>query len=73
MPNRSTMVERTIGAAKLDVGIWVLVAGFIGLRQALDLGNLKTLITAVLGWLALVLAFAIPAAILAGMGAALGS
>lgn len=58
---------------RFAVGIWVLVAGFIGLRQALDLGNLKTLITAVLGWLALVLVFAIPAAILAGMGAALGS
>ncbi len=54
---------------RFAVGIWVLVAGFIGLRQALDFGNLKTLFTAVLGWLALVLVFAIPAAILGGTGA----
>lgn len=58
---------------RFAVGIWVLVAGFIGLRQALDLGNLKTLFTAVLGWLALVLVFAIPIALLAGLGGAVAS
>jgi hypothetical protein len=47
----------------LVVGLWVLVAGFIGLRQALDLGNLKTFVTAFLGWLAL----AIPMALLGGL------
>lgn len=52
------------GAVRLVVSVWVLVAGFIGLRQALDLGNWKTFFTVVLGWLALV----IPMAILAGLG-----
>lgn len=61
------------GIIRFAVGIWVLVAGFIGLRQALDLGNVKTLITAVLGWLAFVLVIAVPLAILGGLGAALGS
>jgi len=61
------------GVIRFAVGIWVLVAGFIGLRQALDLGNVKTLITAVLGWLAFVLVIAVPLAILGGLGAALGS
>lgn len=51
------------GLVRLAVGIWILVAGFIGLRQALDLGNLKTFFTAVLGWLALV----VPMALLAGL------
>lgn len=43
------------GLVQLGVGLWVLVAGFIGLRQALDLDNRKTLLTVVLGWVALVL------------------
>ncbi len=32
-------------------GIWALVAGFVGIRQGLDLDNVKTLITVVLSWL----------------------
>lgn len=59
------------GLIRFAVGIWVLVAGFIGLRQALDLGNVKTLITAVLGWVAMVLVFAIPMALMAGLGGAM--
>lgn len=51
------------GIVRFAVGVWILVAGFIGLRQALDIGNLKTLLTAFLGWLAL----AVPMALLAGM------
>jgi hypothetical protein len=46
------------------VGIWVLVAGIIAIRQACDFGTGKAILTAVLGWLAIM----IPAAILAGMG-----
>lgn len=53
------------GIIRFAVGIWILVAGFIGLREALDIGNLKTALTAVLGWFAL----AIPMALLAGLGA----
>ena len=33
------------------VGLWMLVTAFIGLRQALDLGNGKTFATVVVGWL----------------------
>lgn len=31
--------------------IWALVAGFIAIRQGLDLDNVKTLVTVVLSWL----------------------
>jgi len=31
-------------------GIWALVAGFIGVREALDLDTTKTLITVIVGW-----------------------
>jgi hypothetical protein len=34
------------------VGLWMLVAAFIAIRQALDFGNGKTLATVLLGWLA---------------------
>jgi hypothetical protein len=34
----------------LLVALWMLVAGFIGLRQALDVGNGKTLATVLVGW-----------------------
>lgn len=61
------------GFVRLVVGIWVLITGFIGLRQALDLGNVKTLFTAVLGWLALMLVFALPMMLLAGIGDAMGA
>jgi len=37
-------------------GIWALVAGFIGIRQGLDLDNTKTLITIVISWIAAIIA-----------------
>lgn len=48
------------GLVKLAVAIWVLVAGFIGLRQALDINNVKTLVTVVLGWIAMMIVMVIP-------------
>jgi hypothetical protein len=30
--------------------LWIAVAGFIGIRQALDLDNLQTLLTVISGW-----------------------
>ena len=36
----------------LIVALWLLVAGFVALRQALDLSNGKTVLTVVVGWLA---------------------
>jgi len=38
------------GLAGLAGGIWSLVAGFIGVKEALDLDTTKTLITVVIGW-----------------------
>lgn len=48
------------GLVELAVAIWVLVAGFIGLRQALDLDNVKTLVTVVLGWIAMMAVMLVP-------------
>ena len=52
------------GLVRAAVSIWILIAGIIAIRQALDFGTGKALITAVIGWLAL----AIPMAIFAGLG-----
>lgn len=48
------------GLVELAVAIWVLVAGFIGLRQALDINNVKTLVTVVLGWIAMMAVMVVP-------------
>jgi hypothetical protein len=49
------------GVLALAVGIWVLIAGIVAIRQALDFGTGKAIVTAVLGWLVI----AIPLALLA--------
>lgn len=36
------------------VGVWVLIAAFIAIRAALDVGTGKTLLTVVVGWLIVV-------------------
>lgn len=46
-------------------GIWSLVAGFIGVREALDLDTTKTAITVIIGW---VIVLIITAAVTAAMG-----
>ena len=50
--------------------IWALVAGIVALRQALDFSTGKAIVTAIIGWIALMIVFAIIAAILAAMGLA---
>lgn len=50
------------------VAIWILIAGIIAIRQALDFGTGKAILTAVLGWLVV----AIPLAFLGLIGAAVG-
>ncbi len=40
---------------KLVVAIWVLVAGIIAIRQALDVSTGKAVLTAIVGWLALLI------------------
>ena len=47
---------------RLVLPFWILVAGIIGIRQALDFSTGKAIATAILGWLAIL----IPAALLGG-------
>jgi len=51
------------GLVRLVVGLWMLVAGVIAVRQALDFGTGKAVLTVVIGWFAMI----IPAMILGGM------
>jgi hypothetical protein len=56
-------------------GIWVLITSFIAIRQALDIDNGKTLITIVLGIVALIVVYAIIGLIFAvvfGLGVLVG-
>lgn len=46
----------------IGITIWVLIAGIIAIRQALDFSTGRAIVTAILGWLAL----AIPMVLLAG-------
>lgn len=50
---------------RVVVAIWILIAGVLAIRQALDFGTGRAIVTAVVGWLAI----AIPAAILGLIGA----
>lgn len=43
------------GLLRFVIAIWILVAGIIAIRQALDISTGKAIAVAVLGWLALVL------------------
>jgi hypothetical protein len=47
------------GIIRLGVAIWVLIAGIIAIRQALDVTTGKAILTAVLGWLVITLPLAI--------------
>ena len=51
------------GFIRFGVSVWILIAGIIAIRQALDFGTGKAILTAVVGWLAI----AIPSAILGGL------
>lgn len=48
--------------------IWALVAGFIGVREALDLDNVKTLLTVAIGWVIIIVISTIVGLVL-GIGA----
>lgn len=50
------------GLVRFLVGIWMLWAGIVGIRQALDFSTGKAILTALVGWLAMI----IPALILGG-------
>jgi len=51
------------GLFTFAIPIWILVTGIIAIRQALDFSTGKAVLTAIIGWMALV----IPTAILAGL------
>jgi len=64
------------GIIRALAGIWVLITSFIAIRQALDIDNGKTVITIVLGVVALIVVYAILGvlfAIVFGVGALVGS
>lgn len=48
------------GLVRFIVGIWILIAGIIAIRQALDFSTGKAILTVVLGWLAMMLLAMIP-------------
>ena len=43
------------GLVRFVVGIWMLVAGIIAIRQALDFSTGKAVLTALVGWLAMII------------------
>jgi len=42
------------GAVRVVVAVWLLVAGIVAIRQALDFSTGKAVVTALLGWVAMV-------------------
>lgn len=50
------------GPIRFGVGIWMLVAGVIAVRQALDFSTGKAIFTVIIGWFAMI----IPAMVLGG-------
>jgi hypothetical protein len=55
------------GVIRLVVGIWMLWAGIIAIRQALDFSTGKAILTAVVGWVAMIIP-AIILGVMAGLG-----
>ena len=51
------------GLLRLALLIWVLLAGLIAIRQALDVGTGKAIVTAILGWIVMVIIVGIVASI----------
>ena len=51
------------GLLRLALLIWVLLAGLIAIRQALDVGTGKAILTAILGWIVMVIIVGIVASI----------
>jgi len=54
-------------------GLWALVAGFVGAREALDLDTTKTLITVVIGWVVITVIRIVMFSILGVGGLVLGA
>ena len=54
------------GIIRLGVAIWVLIAGIVAIRQALDISMGKAILTAGLGWLIIIVPLTIVAAVAPG-------
>lgn len=48
------------GIVRFVVGIWILVAGVVAIRQALDFSTGKAILTVILGWIAMMVLAMIP-------------
>jgi hypothetical protein len=48
------------GIVRFFVGIWILIAGVIAIRQALDFSTGKAILTVILGWLAMMVLAMLP-------------
>ena len=48
------------GVVRAVVGVWILIAGVIAIRQALDFSTGKAILTVILGWLAMMLLAMLP-------------
>ena len=51
------------GLLRFVLLIWVLLAGLIAIRQALDVGTGKAVLTAIIGWLVMAVVVGILAAV----------
>ena len=60
------------GVTEIVVSIWLLVAGIVAIRQALDFSTGKAILTAVLGWLAAMVVAVLIAIAIGGMAAIFG-
>jgi hypothetical protein len=60
------------GVTELVVSIWLLVTGIVAIRQALDFGTGKAILTAILGWLSAIAVAILIALAIGGMAAIFG-
>lgn len=61
------------GLISLAGAVWALVAGFIGVREALDLDTGKTLVTVIIGWVIILVINLVMSAVLGVGGLGLGA
>jgi hypothetical protein len=60
------------GLLRFVVAIWLLIAGIVAIRQALDVTTGKAIATAIIGWLAMLVVFVIIGIIVAALGLGAG-
>jgi hypothetical protein len=60
------------GLVEIGVSIWLLVTGIVAIRQALDFGTGKAILTAVLGWMSAIAAAILIAIAIGGLAAVFG-